>query len=248
MVPYRLYEVSETAPLVIFTHGIGEYGMLYEGFAKALNQAGYAVVLYDVRGHGSSVPLGVLKSYKHLMDDLDEILLKEKKNRKVYLIGHSLGALISHLYTVSRPGITGVVSIGYHYHRIFALKWLGFLLPNKKLYLNWADKRSRHEKTEAEIHDPMLLKYVTYKMVSETIDKANQIIHNQLKSYPADLLVIHGGSDQIVPIDNAYALYDRAHTKSKEILIYPDSYHDVLFDIDQTLVIKDIIDWLNLTK
>ena len=85
-------------------------------------------------------------------------------------------------------------------------------------------------------------------MVSETIDKANQIIHNQLKSYPADLLVIHGGSDQIVPIDNAYALYDRAKAKSKDILIYPDSYHDVLFDIDQTLVIKDIIDWLNLTK
>lgn len=245
MVHYHLFETSPKSPLIIFTHGIGEYGLLYAEIAKRFNAAGYAFLVYDVRGHGQQIPLGVLKDYKHLIEDLDEIIAQEKKDRKVFLMGHSLGALISHLYATSRPDIQGVISIGYHYHIISMVKWLGFLFPKRKLHLNWADPKSRHEKTEAEIHDPMLLKFVTFKMLYETIYKANKYIHKQLDTYKPDLLVIHGGSDLIVPLDNAHALYDKASTKNKDIIIYPDSYHDVLLDLDQDLVISDILAWLN---
>lgn len=245
MVHYHLFETSPKSPLIIFTHGIGEYGLLYEGIAKRFNDAGYSFLVYDVRGHGQQVPLGVLKDHKHLIEDLDEIIAQEKKARKVFLMGHSLGALISHLYATSRPDIQGVISIGYHYHIISMVKWLGFLFPKRKLHLNWADPKSRHEKTEAEIHDPNLLKFVTFQMLYETIYKANKYVHKHLGVYQPDLLVMHGGSDLIVPLDNAHALYDKANTKNKDIVIYPNSYHDVLLDIDQDLVIKDTIAWLN---
>lgn len=246
MVHYHVFEASPKAPLIIFTHGIGEYGLLYEGIAKRFQAAGYACLVYDVRGHGQSVPLGVLKDYKQLIDDLDGVIAKEKKDRKVYLMGHSLGALISHLYATSRPNVAGVISIGYHYHIIRVVKWLGFLFPKRKLHLNWADPKSRHQKTEAEINDPMLLKFVTFKMLYETIYKANKYIHKQLGFYQPDLLVIHGGSDAIVPLSNAHALYDKANAKNKDIIIYPNSYHDVLLDTDQDLVINDVIAWLNV--
>lgn len=243
MVPYHLYEVKK-APLIIFTHGIGEYGLLYEPLAKALNEAGFAAILYDVRGHGQHGQPGQLKDYHGLIDDIDEMIAKEGQQRKVFLMGHSLGALISHLYAVSRPNIKGVISIGYHYHVIPMVKWLGFLMPNRKLHLNWADPKSRHVKTEAEIQDEHLLKFVTFKMLYETIYKANKYIHKRLNDYQPDLLVIHGGSDRIVPLHNAHALFDKAGAKEKDIIIYPESYHDVLLDIDQTLVIHDMIQWL----
>lgn len=247
MVNYHLFEVSKTAPLVIFTHGIGEYGLLYEGFSKQLNQAGYSVILYDVRGHGDHGKKGYLKDYKLLISDLDEILHKERNNRQVFLIGHSLGAMISHLYAVSRDHIEGVVSIGYNYHLMKIVAWLGRLLPNRKLRLNWRDTRSRHQKSEAEVNDPNLLKFVTYKMLYETIHKANKVVHKNLSTYKPKLLIIHGGADKIVSIDNAHALYDHVNTK-KDIIIYPNSYHDVLLDIDQDIVIKDITNWLNEQK
>lgn len=243
MSKYQLFEVDLKAPLILFSHGVGEYGMLYEPFAKALNEAGFSVILYDVRGHGENGPAGVLKKYQHLIDDIDEILNKERKNRKVYLIGHSLGALISHLYAVSNKNIQGVVSIGYSYHIIKVVQWLGLLFPNRKLHFNWSDTRSRHEKTIEEIQDPHLLKYVTYKLLYETIYKANKLVHKKLAQYPSKLLIIHGGADKIVPLNNAHALYDHVKTP-KDIIIYPNSYHDVLLDIDKELVIKDIISWL----
>jgi alpha-beta hydrolase superfamily lysophospholipase len=245
MVQYHLFEVSPKSPLIVFTHGIGEYGLLYEGIAKRFNAAGYSFLVYDVRGHGKRLPLGVLKDYKELITDLDDILSREKRDRRVYLMGHSLGALISHLYAVSNPNIDGVISIGYHYNIISMVKWLGFVFPKRKLHLNWADPKSRHEKSEADIQDANLLKFVTFKMLFETIYKANKLIHKHLNTYKPDLLVIHGGSDQIVPLENAHALYDKANTKSKDIIIYPNSYHDVLLDIDQDLVISDVIAWLN---
>ena len=247
MLSYQLYEHTKGSPLVLFSHGLGEYGTLYEPLAKQLNAAGYSVILYDVIGHGVLEPKGTLKDYQDLIKDIDEILNQNRRDRKVFLMGHSMGAMISNLYAVTNREIDGVISIGYQYHPIKAVKWMGLLFPKKRLYLNWSDPRSRHEKTNADIEDPNLLKSVSFKFLYETIHKANKVVRQGLKQYPCPILVIHGGADKIVPLHNAHALYDHL-PKPKEMIVYPDSYHDVLLDIDQALVVEDIINWLNQYK
>lgn len=244
MLSYQLYEHSKASPLVLFSHGLGEYGGLYENLAKKLNEGGYSVILYDVRGHGVGEPKGTLKDYRELVKDIDEILNQNRNGRKVFLMGHSMGAMISNLYAGLYSDVDGLISIGYQFFPIKAVKWMGLLFPKKKLHLNWSDPRSRHEKSEMEIEDPNLLKFVTFKFLYETIHKANRVVRQNLNKISCPVLVIHGGADQIVTLENAHAYYDHLN-KPKEMIIYPNSYHDVLLDIDETIVIKDVIRFLD---
>lgn len=243
MLHYQLYEYNPNAPLVVLTHGLGEYGLLYEPLFKPFHEAGLSILLYDVQGHGQNGTRGWLKQYTDLIVDLKEIIQQNRRTRKVYLMGHSMGAMISHLYALTEFDIDGVISIGYQYYKIPAVKFMGFWMPKRRLKLNWADPRSRHTKSLSEIEDPALLDSVSFKLLYETIHKANAVVRKNLSQYTVPVLVIHGGEDQIVPLKNAYALYHQL-PNAKEMIVYPHSYHDALLDIDQAIVLKDILDWI----
>ena len=67
----------ETSPraVVCLVHGLGEHTGRYAHVAAALNDAGYAVLGFDLRGHGKSEGLrGHTPSYETLMDDIGRLL------------------------------------------------------------------------------------------------------------------------------------------------------------------------------
>ena len=96
-------EVADAKASIIITHGIAEHSGRYEEITKKLNDQGYSVIRYDLRGHGQSQgKRGALKSYHQFIDDLHVLVSEEKKaNTKrifLFLIGHSMGGLIVNLY------------------------------------------------------------------------------------------------------------------------------------------------------
>ena len=67
----------ETPPkaVVCLVHGLGEHSGRYAHVAAALNDAGYALLGFDLRGHGKSGgPRGHTPSYEALMDDIGRLL------------------------------------------------------------------------------------------------------------------------------------------------------------------------------
>ena len=98
-------------PLVVFTHGMRMDHRLFAEQEKFLSKD-YRVLLWDVRGHGLSEPMGESISIKGASEDilaiLDEILCE-----KAILVGHSMGGLISQELTF------------YHPERVIALVILG---------------------------------------------------------------------------------------------------------------------------
>ena len=67
----------ETPPkaVVCLVHGLGEHSGRYAHVAAALNDAGYALLGFDLRGHGKSGgPRGHTPSYETLMDDIGRLL------------------------------------------------------------------------------------------------------------------------------------------------------------------------------
>lgn len=241
----HLYDPSEGKKvLAVFSHGIGEHLGLYEDLKDALLKADISVLRYDARGHGKSSPLKNNQDYNVFVTDLKSLIDQYKgSHKKVILIGHSFGAIISNLYAVTYKDIDAVISIGYQYHILNKVKIFGFIMPFKKLVFNWQDKRSRHEKKERDYSDPLLLKHIKFKWLYQILFKANRTIHKQMKELKMPYLILHGGSDMIVDLKNAYQFFEKLQTK-KEIIIYPQSYHDLLLDIDKDIVTSDIIEFI----
>jgi alpha-beta hydrolase superfamily lysophospholipase len=101
--------------VVALVHGLGEHAGRYAPVGAVLTRAGYALVGFDLRGHGrSGGPRGYIPSYDVLMDDLTDFLrqIGERHPRlPVFLYGHSLGGnLVINFSLRRKPQVRGVIA------------------------------------------------------------------------------------------------------------------------------------------
>lgn len=75
---------------------------IYQDISKILNSLGYSTIRYSKRGTGSSEGNHNVTGLSDLLSDLQEIVEYTKENyvnEKLYLLGHSEGAMLATLYT-----------------------------------------------------------------------------------------------------------------------------------------------------
>src|SRR6185503_13122121 len=114
------------APILLI-HGFGQnryaWHLPARSVANHLAKAGYDVFNLDLRGHGRSRHFGA-RAPRHVDDYIAEdlpIAVEEVQlhtgKRPVYLVGHSLGGLVSYAAAPSLEGaVGGIVSLGSPYH------------------------------------------------------------------------------------------------------------------------------------
>ncbi len=103
----------EAEKTLVIVHGYGEHGGRYLERAKTFVDAGYRVLIPDVRGHGQSGgPRGYVTHFSQYHDDLMTVLRETADATDLHVLGHSHGALIvaslllTHETTISRVALT----------------------------------------------------------------------------------------------------------------------------------------------
>jgi alpha-beta hydrolase superfamily lysophospholipase len=114
----RWWPVPDPRGVVLIAHGASEHSGRYDRFAGALNEAGFAAVAPDQRGHGETAggPGPAIMGPgggRAVIDDLAELQMEavtELGEVPVFLLGHSLGSLIALAYlTEHSAGLAGCV-------------------------------------------------------------------------------------------------------------------------------------------
>lgn len=100
--------------VVCLVHGLGEHIGRYEHVGAAFAEAGYAMLGFDLRGHGKSGgPRGHTPSAEAYYKDIDSFLAEAAKrypSAPRFIYGHSLGGLLSLAYSLSRkPDLRGMI-------------------------------------------------------------------------------------------------------------------------------------------
>lgn len=114
---------GEVRAVLQIVHGVSEYILRYEPFARYLTERGFAVVGNDHVGHGNSVAqgsprlyLGPKGSWNHLVDDV--YTLRRFAGRSFpgvpyFLMGHSMGSFLTRTYLIRYPGtVDGAILMG----------------------------------------------------------------------------------------------------------------------------------------
>lgn len=127
MVRKRRADLTETRAPIVLIHGYGQnryaWHLPARSFSAYLARAGFDVFNLELRGHGRSRHLGSRRpadASEFVREDVPAALAEVRRlsgERGIYLIGHSLGGLVSYASAATYPElVAGLVSIGSPYH------------------------------------------------------------------------------------------------------------------------------------
>jgi polyhydroxyalkanoate synthase len=127
MVRKRSATAETTRAPVLLVHGFGQnrhaFHLPSRSFVNYLARAGFDVFNLDLRGHGRSRTLSSARAKNvgdYVEEDLPSAIREASRlsgNRSVFLIGHSLGGLISYAVAPAmRDSVAGIVTLGSPYH------------------------------------------------------------------------------------------------------------------------------------
>jgi len=148
----RSVAVAEPKASLLLIHGYGQnryaWHLPARSFGNYLADEGFDVFMIDLRGHGRSRHLGA-RPPKDLNDYVREdapAAIREvqqiSQRGPIYLIGHSLGGLISYAVTPAmREAVAGIVTLGSPYHFTRGsrfLKLFGTAMMALEKQLPWA--------------------------------------------------------------------------------------------------------------
>ncbi|MBI4950875.1 MAG: alpha/beta fold hydrolase [Myxococcales bacterium] len=132
---------GRTAPTkapVLLVHGYGQnryaWHLPSRSFSNYLAAGGYDVFNLDLRGHGRSRYLGARPPKdlsEYVREDLPAAVAEVRRlsgERPVFLVGHSLGGLISYAAAARlKDAVAGVVTLGSPYHFTAGSRFLSLL-------------------------------------------------------------------------------------------------------------------------
>ncbi|MFB5029655.1 MAG: Monoacylglycerol lipase [Candidatus Phytoplasma pruni] len=234
---------------IIITHGLGESSQDYLPLADFLCQAGYNVILYDVRGHGKSGgSRGDVNNFHVLVDDLASLVkeIKKKSSLKIFLIGHSMGGIITNAYMVKYGEVNGSIISSAPTHTLnnkhlkYPFYWFNFK-PRK---LNFLSNKIAHTPIYKG-YFPYHLEYVTPRLMRNLLVLSPQYLQKRLSFYVGSVLFLYSIQDKIISFKNGSFLFEKVPSKDKKLILYQESYHNLFHDIEAAKAFEDTVLWLD---
>lgn len=262
------------APLrgtVFLLHGIGEHSGRYDEFARYLCNWGFDVVSFDYPGHGASARKGAFERFA----DFPEMLADAQgifkywlfegpdsshhlHQRPVYLMGHSMGALLTLYWLVSRskveegiPDFSRILvsapplqlalevpiwkdMVAQHLHKVMPDLKLGneidasFLSHDEPLIYSYQRDRLRSSKASPRL-------YLSLK-------ESMKVVRDRLLDISLPLMIISGKEDPIINHQVLEEFYQNLNTHKKWIA-FDAMKHETLNEIDREKVYQEVLKW-----
>ena len=255
-VMYRKWEVSFPKAAVLFVHGLGAHSGRWEFLADYLVKkhiAGYAIELQGfgetsgLKGHVDS-----FGSYFKAINTLHAIVKSEHPDKKVFLVGESLGGLLAFLMTASAPSaFAGLICVS----PAFKSRLNFSILEYVRIFL--AALFSPRKQFVVPFNPGMCTRDAVYQKVMEDDDREHQVatarlllnflaaqIRSQfLNGLDIPTLFLIAGGDVMVDSKTSLKVYKHLKVKDKTVIQYPEMFHALSVDLGREKMFKDIAAW-----
>ncbi len=244
--------------VVSLVHGLGEHSGRYAHVAQAFTDAGFALLAFDLRGHGrSGGPRGHSPGYEALMEDVAVLLEQAEARfpaRPRFLYGHSLGGNIVLNYALRRqPPIAGVIAtspaLGLAFEPPAWKLAVGRLLyraaPQLQLS-NGLDLQGLSR--DAEVistyqNDPLVHDRISSRLALDMLEAGRWALEHA-GEFPLPLLLLHGGSDPLV-LPGACVRFAQRAGYACTPHQWPELLHEIHNEPEQGEVFATMIEWMD---
>lgn len=249
--------------IVILTHGLAEHSECYDHVAKGVNEMGWSVIGWDMRGHGRSEgKRGHVSDFQHYVEDLKTLVhsvRNEDPSKPIVLFGHSTGGLVTLLaalelsleeikgYVLSSPALGFSIKVPYLKDQFARLA--DKYLPSITLHneIQYEDLTHDTEFLERYPKDHLRHDKISPRIYLGMLDGFEKVFAN-IDSYTKPVLLQLAGHDKIVDALKAKEFYERLVNPEKRLEIYADSYHEVYNDLERETCLKHLRNFLGSIK
>ena len=253
----KIYTNSEVSPedraVVLIVHGLCEHQGRYDAAVHELHKQGIGTYRFDHRGHGrSGGERTYLDDYTDMLQDIDMLVKRARKEhprKPLFLLGHSMGGLVSALYGAVYPNkeISGIIISGGITHDS-----LGSISKKAKEcsdpHQRFTNKMGAGLCTVREVverygNDPYNADSIAGGMY-QSMNRGILWFKENVQSFTYPVLMLHGEEDSIVSPKDTQWLFRRVASVDKQIKLYSGLRHEILQEYCRNDVIKDVITWV----
>ncbi len=250
--------------VIVIIHGLAEHSGRYQETAKFLSENGWAVYACDLRAHGLSpdppkagrVHVNRFEDYFRDVDALTGLAREKYPELPMYLLGHSMGGLISIRYSLEKPaGLAGVIisspALGTHpeFKPPFLLKLMVSILSRLAPRLLVASDLD----TQAISRDPAVVKaYIDDPLVSQKVSTRwyNEIMKSMRKAHAGaaslriPMLLMQSGADRLVDPAAPGRWVKAAPDGLVDLVVWDELYHEMFNEPEKDRVRARLLEWL----
>ena len=258
---YWLPDTEEIKAYIIAIHSWGTHSDRMILPAEYLTEKGYAVYTFDLRGHyrnTGDIP-GHIESIDHIQKDIVlfmDIIRDIAQDKKIFLMGHSFGGLMSLIFAINHPALSGVLisspllgmflklSIGKKVIKSIS-KNIVKLAPNKILnnIIDQNQLTSDLKILRKYIADKNKIDVISAKSATE-IDKYTKWAMDNASKLICPVLIMQAGNDKIVDKEKPKQFFEKVKSKDKSYREYDGFLHELWNEKGRAQVYQDMFIWL----
>ena len=255
---YRKWEALSLKAILLLVHGLGGHSARWQFLADFFLKYGISSYAIELKGFGRTRELkGHIDSFGIYLDDirrLHDIIREECGNKKIFLVGESMGALIAYLMAIAHPEIfDGLVCISPAFRSRLNLGLSDYVKiffslifsPRRQLTMPFSSdmctRDTEYQKTmdssesEHRFATPKMLFNIALAQVRARILK---------ESVKMPVLFLVAEEDRLVLPRASIEVFNGLKADAKEMVRYPGMYHALSIDLGRELVFEDILKWM----
>ncbi len=248
---------GQSRAAIVLVHGLGEHCERYAHVGAMLAEKGYALLGFDLRGHGKSGgPRGHTPSFEAFMKDIDSMFEQASARYpgiRQFIYGHSLGGILVLNYVLRRkPALAGAVvtspglrtALEEQKAKVMLARVLGSLLPSVSLASGLDASMISHdlEVVNRYKQDPLVHDKISFGMAKNLMD-AIQWTFDHAGEFNIPLLLMHGTADRIA-FDRGSKEFAAKVKSDCTLKLWDGFYHETHNEPGKEQVFAFLLDWL----
>lgn len=251
--------------VILLIHGLCEHSSRYAHVGKSLAEAGHAVYACDLRGHGWSpdgnkpgrVHIDRFADYSADVDGLYDLASARHAGKPVFILGHSMGGLISMTYAldhsaklsgaiISSPAIAPSPEAPIPKALLILVGLLSKLAPRLRFKSELDTSRVSRDPAvvEAYNNDPLISSAVSARWFAE-VSNAMEALQKRAPELQIPMLLMQSGDDGLVNSAATAQWASAAPADKLEFVAWPDLYHEMFNEPEKEEVLAVVHAWLD---
>lgn len=255
---YKHWGVGDPRCIFLLVHGLGAHAGRWEAMAGFFLDKGISSYAVELRSRDLSGNFGFgedrLDSFLDKIRTLYGIIVKDNPSKKIFLVGESLGGIVSLLFSASSPGLfNGLVCISPAFKarkNLFFRDYVSMLAalfynPGKEFKLPFDSLMCTRDTgfRNALNKDTCEYRVISSRFIFEIfMIQARGMYAKKKLTTPTLFLVAE--EDKIVDPNGTRAVFDSLTVKDKKYVGFPGMYHSLSIELGKEAVFEELLKWV----